>query len=187
MGLHRIDRRNISFDGPPENTMQRYMTVHVTCQNHVSYMTFNISDMHFDMSEHFEHVVCHATIHVIYHVVLPMKMCLHHNFSTTEPIWMILLSTESSWLSDFKYTRFWVGYSNKFLQMSDKLLTQAWEWLHKKVKKSLRKWHVHLGLNEEISDKLISWESVKNSASYGSLKFKEYCRKGLFGLVTPRF
>ena len=45
--------------GPPENTMQRYMTVHVTCQNHVSYMTFNISDMHFDMSEHFEHVVCH--------------------------------------------------------------------------------------------------------------------------------
>ena len=45
--------------GPPENTMQRYMTVHVTCQNHVGYMTFNISDMHFDMSEHFEHVVCH--------------------------------------------------------------------------------------------------------------------------------
>ena len=125
--------------GPPENTMQRYMTVHVTCQNHVSYMTFNISDMHFDMSEHFEHVVCHATIHVIYHVVLPMKMCLHHNFSTTEPIWMILLSTESSWLSYLKYTRFRVGYSNKFFQMSDKLLTQAREWLHKKVKKSLRK------------------------------------------------
>ena len=46
-------------NGPPENTMQRYMTVHVTCQNHVGYMTFNISDMHFDMSEHFEHVVCH--------------------------------------------------------------------------------------------------------------------------------
>ena len=65
--------------GPPENAMQWYMTVHVTCQIHVSYMTFNISDMHFDMSEHFEHVVCHATIHVIYHVVLPMKMCLHHN------------------------------------------------------------------------------------------------------------
>ena len=126
------------------------------------------------------------TVHVIYHVVLPMKMCLHHNFSTTEPIWMILLSTESSWLSDFKYTRFWVGYSNKFLQMSDKLLTQAWEWLHKKVKKSLRKWHVHLGLNEEISDKLISWESVKKSASYGSLKFKEYCRKGLFGRASGK-
>ena len=47
------------ISGPPENTMQRYMTVHVTCQNHVGYMTFNISDMHFDMSEHFEHVVCH--------------------------------------------------------------------------------------------------------------------------------
>ena len=47
------------FTGPPENTMQRCMTVHVTCQNHVGYMTFNISDMHFDMSEHFEHVVCH--------------------------------------------------------------------------------------------------------------------------------
>ena len=56
--------------GPPENTMQRYMTVHVTCQNNVGYMTFNISDMHFDMSEHFEHVVFHATVHVIYHVVV---------------------------------------------------------------------------------------------------------------------
>ena len=121
--------------GPPENTMQRYMTVHVTCQNHVSYMTFNISDMHFDMSEHFEHVVCHATVQVIYHVVLPMKMCLHHNFSTTDPIWMILLSTESSWLSYLKYTRCRVGYSNKFFQMSDKLLTQAREWLHKKSQK----------------------------------------------------
>ena len=73
-------------NGPPENTMQRYMTVHVTCQNHVGYMTFNISDMHFDMSEHFEHVVCHETVHVMYHVELPMKMCLHHNSSTTEPI-----------------------------------------------------------------------------------------------------
>ena len=49
----------LELKGPPENTMQRYMTVHVTCQNHVGYMTFNISDMHFDMSEHFEHVVCH--------------------------------------------------------------------------------------------------------------------------------
>ena len=132
-------RNDWTLSGPPENTMQQYMTVHVTCQNHVSYMTFNISDMHFDMSEHFKHVVCHATVHVMYHVELPMKVCLNHNFSTTEPIWMILLSTESSWLSYLKYTRFRVGYSDKFFQMSDKLLTQAREWLHKKVKKSLRK------------------------------------------------
>ena len=61
------------------------------------------------------------------HVELPMKMCLNHNFSTTEPIWMILLSTESSWLSGFKYTKLCVRYLNRFLQMSDKLLTQAWE------------------------------------------------------------